>query len=132
MILHTDGKGLWTKQVKKVIIKEVDITFWDGDDYGSIIVYYDSNFWNVKKDGLIYTDKLWIKEFKQQLRKCGFSQKATNNVDYSEQGRQGEYYVDLDFGSTFFYELDMFHQFATARKIKLPKNWAIIKEGSHV
>jgi hypothetical protein len=51
---------------------------------------------------LIYTDKLWLREFKAGLRDTGLSIKATQNVGYSEQGMQGNDYVSMDVGPTFY------------------------------
>jgi hypothetical protein len=60
----------------------------------------------MEKSGLIYTDALWMNEFRQQLVKLGFSKKAAKDVSYSEQGMQSDYFVSMDVGEEFLKEWD--------------------------
>jgi hypothetical protein len=69
--LHTNGSGYWSSTAKAV---------------------------RVDKLGLIYTDKLFRQELRAYLQAEGY---AGDDVDYSEQGMQGDNYVSCDVGSAF-------------------------------
>lgn len=110
---HTNGKGHWTVEERMVQIIKLGIgysslTYYPEDPFhGELRAYFEpSGFtpgsWNVPGHGLIYTDRLWLKEFKAGLRAAGFSIKAAQNVSYSEQGMQGDNYVSMDIGPTFY------------------------------
>jgi hypothetical protein len=110
---HTNGKGYWSEEERLVIINRLDIGYKSTDYYpedpfhGELRAYFEpSGFtvgsWNVRGYGLIYTDKLWMKEFKAGLRALGLSIKAVQNVSYSEQGMQGDDYVSMDVGPAFY------------------------------
>jgi hypothetical protein len=110
---NTNGKGLWSEEARVVIINRLEIgysslTYYPEDPFdGELRAYFDPfgftrGSWNVPGFGLIYTDKLWLREFKKGLRAAGFSIKATQNVDYSEQGMQSDNYVSLDIGRVFY------------------------------
>jgi hypothetical protein len=110
---HTNGKGYWTEEQRLVIIDEVRIGysslgyFPDEPFSGELRAYFQphgftSGSWNVQGHGLIYTDKLWMREFKKGLRELGLSIKAVQDVYYSEQGMQGNNYVSMDIGETFY------------------------------
>lgn len=110
---HTNGKGHWTEEQRMVQIIKLGIgysslTYYPEDPFhGELRAYFEpSGFthgsWNVAGHGLIYTDRLWLKEFKAGLRQLGLSIKAVQNVSYSEQGMQGDNYVSLDVGPTFY------------------------------
>lgn len=110
---HTDGKGSYTTEDRLIIINDIEIGhsslkyFPEDPFYGELRAYfnsdgYTSGSWNVPAYGLIYTDKLWLKEFKKHLRELGLSIKAVQNVKYSEQGMQGDNYVSLDIGQPFY------------------------------
>lgn len=110
---HTNGKGHWTVEERMVQIIKLGIgysslTYYPEDPFhGELRAYFEpSGFtpgsWNVPGHGLIYTDRLWLKEFKAGLRAAGFSIKAAQNVRYSEQGMQGDNYVSMDIGPTFY------------------------------
>jgi len=53
----------------------------------------------VDYDGLIYTDKQFIKDLREFLDAHGLPGK---DVCYSEQGMQGDDYVSLDAGTEFY------------------------------
>lgn len=110
---NTDGKGHWSEEQRLVTINRLDIgysslTYYpENPFYGELRAYFDNSgftlgSWNVPGHGLIYTDKQWLKEFKAGLRDLGLSIKAVQNVSYSEQGMQGDDYVSLDIGPTFY------------------------------
>lgn len=110
---NTNGKGLWSDEQRLVIIHKLEI------GYSSLIYYPEDPFdgelrayfephgftrgsWNVPGHGLIYTDKLWLREFKAGLRAHGLTTRAVRDIHYSEQGMQGNDYVSLDIGSVFY------------------------------
>lgn len=96
--LHTDGSGLWSKQAKPVEIINAILCVYDNDGstWGHLRVYFNINDWDVSKDGLIYTDKLWLSQLKSYLIGLDFSKQSLEKLVYSEQGMQGSDYVDLD------------------------------------
>jgi hypothetical protein len=110
---HTNGKGLWSEEARVVLITKIGFgyqsTVYYSEDpwFGELRAYFEpSGFtpgsWNVPGYGLIYTDKLWLKEFKAGLRELGFSRRALQVLSYSEQGMQGNDYVSMDAGTEFY------------------------------
>ena len=98
--LNTAGDGLWSPGVVRAV-KTLRLTvdyINDEQDFGELRVHFDTNTWNVKKLNLIYTDRQWLKELREQLDLIGFPGK---DVDYSEQGMQGNGYVSCDVGKKF-------------------------------
>ena len=61
-------------------------------------VFFNTNTWDTNTDGLIYTDKQFMKELKELLVQKGFD---TSDLSYSEQGMQGDTYVSCDVGERF-------------------------------
>jgi len=101
--LKTNGKGICTKKKSSVkcVSLLLDFVVFDGNMVGSFFVEFDKSTWDISKDGLIYDDPGFIKDLRKQLRGIGFTLKETNNIDYSERGRQGKNYVDFDAGEIF-------------------------------
>ena len=103
--LNTDGKGLWSRQSKPVTVTGIDciITKMEDEDrlFGELMVRFDTVSWNTDKDGLIYTDDLFLQELQTFLKSQGFTVEASDDVSYSEQGMQGDEYVSLDVSSEF-------------------------------
>src|SRR6266568_2701427 len=97
-ILHTNGKGLWSNYVGSINVIRLDILKSRYGNFGELCVYFNPKEWDVKSRGLIYTDRLFINEFKTALRELGID---TNDLDYSEQGMQGDDYVSFDIGPKF-------------------------------
>lgn len=99
--LRTDGKGLWSDTAKNVdVIKiEVSATKDNSDDsmWGEMRVFFDTETWNTKQHGLIYTDRQFENQLKVALFALGLDAK---DVGYSEQGMQGNDYVSLDVDDT--------------------------------
>lgn len=93
--LNTDGSGLWSGEARRVGINHLVVEHYD-EGYGELRVLYNSD-WDIHQLGLIYTDKLWLKELKNQLAQLGI----TGEIHYSEQGMQGEDYVSLDCDAQF-------------------------------
>lgn len=108
IILNTDGKGLWSRQAKSVVVTGLDcvITKMEDEDklFGELMVRFDTASWDTDKDGLIYTDDQFLKELHSFLKSQGFTVEAADDVSYSEQGMQGDEYVSLDAGSDFCQE----------------------------
>ena len=86
--------------------------------FGELRAYFDTKTWDVDQEGLIYTDKQWMADFKKLLMKKGFSQLAVESIDYSEQGMQGDDYVSMDVGDPFIIECDKFYNFVEGGKVK--------------
>ena len=109
-VCNTDGNGLWSREVREVKIHKINILFYHMDSRsgytGELAAYFNQRTWKLSKHGLIYSDKLWIKDFRKELENIGFSEKAVRSVNYSEQGMQGDNYVSLDVGNTFMKEWD--------------------------
>ena len=106
IVLECDGSGLWraesgaTAEITGLEVPYVN----DESSFGELRVFFNAESptgWDVSKDGLIYTDEGFLEELRFLLVKQGFSVAATKDVDYSEQGMQGEDYVSLDVGRVF-------------------------------
>jgi hypothetical protein len=67
------------------------------EDFGDLRIRFD-NSWNVRTDGLIYTDKNFLSDLREFLITHGLAGAA---VDYSEQSMQGENDVSCDVGKDF-------------------------------
>jgi hypothetical protein len=96
--LHTDGRGLWSNTAAAVAVVGAALSYEnDEGDFGELRIYFDTKSWDVNKLGLIYTDRLFLSELRAALRDAGLS----INVEYSEQGMQGDNYVSLDVEEDF-------------------------------
>lgn len=106
----TDSRGLWSSSPRKVKLIEAKLFCpytedeYEEDALPDLRVRFYLNSWNPDKDGLIYTDPGWLKDFKKVLLAKGFSPKAVRGVEYSEQGMQGDNYVSLDISKVFLAE----------------------------
>lgn len=97
--LTTAGDGYWSDKAKAVKTLRINVPYInDEEDFGELRVYIDTKTWNTNKHGLIYTDRQFINELREQLDLVGFPGK---DADYSEQGMQGDDYVSLDIGKKF-------------------------------
>lgn len=97
--LATDGRGYWSNVKKKVTCDLLQLAYINEErDFGELRVLFDTTTWDVKKDGLIYTDEQFLNELRDALNYAGL---AGADVDYSEQGMQGTNYVSLDVGKKF-------------------------------
>ena len=101
----TDGKGLWSNAKRNVKLLRLEVSYVDDDRaFGELRAFFDARAWSVDELGLIYTDPLWIRDFRGALEHLGFSAEAAGDVDYSEQGMQGDSFVSLDVGGAFLKE----------------------------
>ncbi|HET8688495.1 MAG TPA: hypothetical protein VFM18_17930 [Methanosarcina sp.] len=118
---NTNGKGHWSKIAKPVKITHVYLRLMGrkntaNADWGELRAEFDLASWNPKVDGLVYTDPLWLDEFKAFLQLHGYSKKATDAIEYSEQGMQGPNYVSMDVKRNFIVECDTFLNFMHNRQ----------------
>lgn len=103
--IPTAGDGLWSAAKKRVKTTTLEVDYPFGQTYGELRVYFDTKTWNCHEEGLIYTDDGWEYNLKRILREdWKLSEVAANDIDYSEQGMQGEDYVSLDCGAEFYKE----------------------------
>ena len=97
--LHTNGLGYWSNKAKAVEITHLQLAYTNDElDFGELRVRFNTATWDTAKDGLIYTDKQFMRELKELLTVQGFD---ASDVDYSEQGMQGDTYVSCDVGECF-------------------------------
>ena len=95
----TAGDGYWSNVSKAVEITDMRVTYVnDEKDFGELCVYFNTATWDVNTDGLIYTDSDFLNELQLFLGQKGL---AGSDVNYSEQGMQGDNYVSLDVGGDF-------------------------------
>lgn len=98
-VLVTDGKGYWTTKSKQVRVVGISVGYINEDaDFGELCVYFDEKTWDTSKDGLIYTDKTFMRLLGGVLAQMGLD---ASDVSYSEQGMQGDDYVSCDVGEKF-------------------------------
>ena len=95
---NTAGDGYWSDVAKAVNVVDIRINYCNEEkDFGELCIYFDDS-WNVKQDGLIYTDKQFMAEVREFLTAHGL---PGSDVDYSEQGMQEVDYVSCDVGADF-------------------------------
>jgi hypothetical protein len=97
--LNTNGRGYWSNKAKTVEITGLQLSYTNDElDFGELRVRFDTASWDTATDGLIYTDKQFMRELKEFLTGLGFD---ASDVSYSEQGMQGDTYVSCDVGECF-------------------------------
>ena len=97
--LHTNGQGYWSETAKAVTVTGIYVPYIAEDaEFGELCVYFNTDTWDVNKDGLIYTDEQFMLELRDLLAAMGLDAK---DVEYSEQGMQGDNYVSCDVGASF-------------------------------
>jgi len=97
--LNTNGNGYWSNERKAVEITGLQLNYVNDEGvFGELCVHFNTNTWDVNTDGLIYTDKQFMRELKELLTVQGFD---ASDVSYSEQGMQGDTYVSCDVGECF-------------------------------
>ena len=96
--LRTGGGGYWSNTKTAVEITALQLAYTNDElDFGELRVYFNTKTW-AWQDGLIYTDKQFMRELKELLTAKGFD---GSDVSYSEQGMQGDTYVSCDVGERF-------------------------------
>jgi hypothetical protein len=97
--LNTSGGGYWSNTKTAVEITDMRIAYINDElDFGELRVYFNTATWDVNKQGLIYTDKQFMRELKDLLTAKGID---ASDLSYSEQGMQGNNYVSCDVGKQF-------------------------------
>jgi hypothetical protein len=97
--LNTGGGGYWSNTAQAVTIVDMQLGYISDElDFGELRVYFDTETWDVNKQGLIYTDRQFERELREFLTAHGLVGK---DVSYSEQGMQGDDYVSCDVGKRF-------------------------------
>lgn len=119
LITNTSGTGLWSEHEATVKIQFLEVIIFseedasslngepDDDRFGELRAYFDIKDWNVKKQGLIYTDDEWLDSLRAALvAVIGFSQVAVSdqNLSFSEQGMQSDTFVSMDIEEQFIKE----------------------------
>ena len=105
--LHTNGKGYWSNTATAVDITALDLlSINEEKDFGELCVHFNTETWDVNALGLIYTDKLFMQELRAYLVSLGFTAAEAADVEYSEQGMQGDNYVSCDVGAVFIAGLE--------------------------
>jgi hypothetical protein len=95
----------------------VRIAYLDDElDFGELRAYFDPQEWDTDKDGLIYTDPAWMQSFRNCMATLGFSEAALQDIDYSEQGMQGDNYVSMDVGGDFIRECEALYRFCVLKR----------------
>ena len=99
VILNTAGNGLWSDVAKSVEIVDMNVLYCNDDkDFGELCVFFNTATWDVNVDGLVYTDRQFLAELRAFLTAQGLD---GDDVEYSEQGMQGDDYVSCDVGKHF-------------------------------
>ena len=97
--LNTSGDGYWSRKQTAVEVTRLSLAYTNDElDFGELRVYFNTKTWDVNKDGLVYTDSLFLEELCALLTGLGFD---ASDVTYSEQGMQGDNYVSCDVGECF-------------------------------
>jgi hypothetical protein len=99
---NTGGDGFWSSKKELITIVKLKADYINEEEtFMSLSATFLTDNWNSDKDSLIYTDTVWLKEFKKGLKLYGFTKNEISCINYSEQGRQGHNYVNLDCGKDF-------------------------------
>jgi hypothetical protein len=86
--LAVGGDGYWSDRAALVNITGVDFNGY------TVNLYFDES-WDVERDGLIYTDETFMRNAQDLFLSLGLG----DDFDYSEQGMQGDDYVNFDVGN---------------------------------
>ena len=98
VVFGTCGDGYWSTAIKNVRITDMRLGYVSDDkEFGELCVYFNTEDWDVEKDGLIYTDSAFLDDLRDFL----ITHELSDDVEYSEQGMQGDDYVSLDVGEAF-------------------------------
>ena len=98
VVFTTSGDGYWSTAIKNVRITDMRLGYVSDDkEFGELCVYFNTEDWDVEKDGLIYTDSGFYADLQEFIKQHGL----VVDLCYSEQGMQGEDYVSLDVGAEF-------------------------------
>jgi len=87
--IRTGGQGIWSNVEALIKTREISLDI----ESKTLNVYFDQDTWNIEKDGLIYTDPVFINQLRSILNSLGLN---GAEVTYSEQGLQGRDFVNFD------------------------------------
>jgi hypothetical protein len=109
---ETNGNGYWSATAKFITIDRVALNYLnDEGDFVELRAHFKTAEWDIDNHGLIYTDRAWIHSFRQCMKTLGFSDAAVKDINYSEQGMQGETFVSMDVGQKFLAECSPLYRF---------------------
>jgi hypothetical protein len=91
--IKTSGDGFWSKTSKFVTVTQID--FDPEDEFESVDIHFDPKSWNVRKDGLIYTDVGFQAEITAFLY-SNWPGVDWSRLEYTEQGMQGVNTVSME------------------------------------
>jgi len=123
LTIATGGDGLWSSRIADVKINSIQVDVDDEDEdcrWCYVNVYFDQSTWNdstnqrqgplinrsVGGDGLIYTDRTWLRNLRKWFISQGMTKYAASLLDYTEQGMQDEGMVSLEAGLGFAKNFD--------------------------
>lgn len=96
LFISTSGDGLWSN--KKQQVKVTNIFINAGEEI-LLRTYFDPDTWNINKHGLIYTDKGFLQGLRADAKRLAEVGRLPgynwNDLNYTEQGMQGDDYVSL-------------------------------------
>ena len=94
----TRGDGYWSTVAKEVFVESINMYISADEEEGcdgDLQAYFTDETWNDEL-GLIYTDSAFLECVHAALIAAGISTEVVEDVDYSEQGMQGDGYVSMD------------------------------------
>lgn len=90
---QVNGHGLWYYGQPRKYDCVVHVHF-DEENAHALRIYVVPKGYKPDKVGLIYTDEGFLKDIKEFFKALGMP--AWSEVDYSEQGMQGDNYIDME------------------------------------
>jgi hypothetical protein len=94
----TNGNSLWSREKNKEVTGDMTFTLleYDGETYGgNARFHFNKEEWDINSLGLIYTDEGFLDSVYTALNDAGFKN-TLDHIGYSEQGMQGDDYIDFD------------------------------------
>ena len=116
IICNTDGKGYWSDETRAVRVNKVVVSIHRAEVnlyqyypvlYVNVDAYFTKRSWDIQKHGLIYTDRLWLKDFNRQMNAIN-PLLFGSGINYTEQGMQEPEYVSLQMYLTSFPQIKRF------------------------
>lgn len=99
--VSTNGRGLWSNIERKVDIDSIVVHWADMDINDEpwrsveVRVGFTPETWDINEDGLIYTDTRFTAGVRKILKNRGLAL-ISKDLNYTEQGMQGENYVSME------------------------------------
>jgi len=91
--ITTSGDGFWSKVSKTVTVTKIE--FDPEDEFQSVNIFFDTSTWDVKQDGLIYTD-IGFEAAVTAFLYTNWPGVDWSRLRYTEQGMQGRDYVSME------------------------------------